>query len=265
MAEAHSNKRRPIIPGERIGMLVTIKPFTDPDTGYKYWFCQCDCGKRKLIHVCVLRASAIGCGCRRGENHGRTSTTEYRIWCGMIQRCTNPNHDAYHRYGGRGVKICERWRQSFSAFLQDMGPRPTPKYSLDRYPKNDGDYEPGNCRWATSKEQGRNTRVNHVVTFNGQTRCLAEWANITGIGEVTLRYRIAKFKWPIEKALTTPARAKAPKQFFTFNGQTLCLEDWATLTGFSAATLWNRIVTSEWSIEDALTTPSRGKRSKLCS
>jgi hypothetical protein len=99
--------------------------------------------------------------------HGLTRTIEYNSWASMIQRCTNPRSKKFHCWGGRGIKICERW-YSFENFLADMGPRPSIQYSLDRFPNNDGDYEPGNCRWATRSQQAKNRRH-----FNRHKRTLA--------------------------------------------------------------------------------------------
>jgi len=87
--------------------------------------------------------------------HGMTESPEYRIWCGMKDRCGNPQYPKYHRYGGRGIRVCDRWQNSFENFYVDMGQRPSVKFSIDRI-NNDGNYEPGNCRWATAKEQARN-------------------------------------------------------------------------------------------------------------
>jgi hypothetical protein len=117
-------------------------------------------------------------------------TPEYRAWSAMKLRCANPNNEQYHNYGGRGITVCDRWRQSFAAFLVDMGPRPSPRHSIDRI-DNNGNYEPGNCRWATSREQNRNRRNNIVLTHDGRTMCLADWARELGVPRGTLlaRYR----------------------------------------------------------------------------
>jgi hypothetical protein len=118
----------------------------------------------------------------------------------MMQRCTKPSHHAFHRYGGRGIQVCDRWG-SFESFLEDMGPRPSLDHSIDRI-DNDGDYEPSNCRWATRKEQANNTASNVVIEFNGARKTLGQWAKELGISGTGLRARLKK--WPIAKALTTP-------------------------------------------------------------
>lgn len=122
--------------------------------------------------------------------HGLTNTTEYGVWAGMLSRCYSKNRACYKDYGGRGITVCDRWRNSFKAFLEDMKKRPSLKHSIDRWPNNDGNYEPGNCRWATPEEQHNNTRSNRLLTFEGQTMTLSQWANKKGISKSGLRYRL---------------------------------------------------------------------------
>lgn len=119
----------------------------------------------------------------------------------MIQRCGNPNSKRYADYGGRGITVCERWK-SFAGFAEDMGPTFSPELSLDRI-DNDGNYEPGNCRWATVVEQARNKRNSHRVTFLGQTKTIAEWSELLGLHYDTVHTRLGKQGWPVERALTT--------------------------------------------------------------
>src|ERR1043166_3295830 len=116
----------------------------------------------------------------------------YGIWYMMAQRCYNPTNPAYPLYGGKGVKICDRWRESFQAFVEDMGPRPSPDHSIDRFPDKNGNYGPGNCRWATSKQQNRNRRDNRILTAFGQSRCLADWAEELGMPARLLALRLWK-------------------------------------------------------------------------
>ncbi|MGY8988455.1 MAG: hypothetical protein ACKVG7_07840, partial [Flavobacteriales bacterium] len=111
----------------------------------------------------------------------------------------------YDGYGGRGISVCDRWRDSFENFLADMGERPSNEHSIDRK-DNDGNYEPDNCRWATKKEQGRNRRSNRILTFNNKTQTLIEWSEELGISSAVIRQRIKASGWSIEEALTTPAR-----------------------------------------------------------
>lgn len=121
------------------------------------------------------------------SRHGQ-ETAEYKIWLGIRKRCNNKNCRIYKYYGGKGVKVCERW-QEFGNFLADMGERPSPDHSVERNDSN-GDYEPSNCRWATKKEQMRNKSDNRLLTLNGETRCVAEWAERLGISVNTIRGRV---------------------------------------------------------------------------
>lgn len=127
--------------------------------------------------------------------------TEYCIWSGMRSRCFCKTHKKFHFYGGRGVTVCERWNK-FENFLKDMGPRPSKLHSLDRFPDKNGNYEPGNCRWATQKEQCRNTRRNRMVTIGSSTRCVSEWAEIVGRHPARIHCRITRGMDPIDAILT---------------------------------------------------------------
>ncbi len=161
------------------------------------WHAVCACGTRSEVYgASLLRGASLSCGCLRSaasavrmRTHGQTGTTAYATYASMLARCENPNARAFARYGGRGITVCARWRD-FAVFLADMGPKPSPSHSIDRI-DNDRGYEPGNCRWATKKEQARNTRANLLIEIDGVTRCAAEWQEIAGIPQQTLnnRYR----------------------------------------------------------------------------
>ena len=170
------------------------------------WLCQCECGQTKT-YICsrLLRkinpVRSYGCGSRESaKKHGMVKAPEYNAWRSMYQRCNNPNSPEYHNYGGRGIKVCSRWRESFDNFYADMGPRPSPQHSMDRIDTN-GDYKPDNCRWATPLQQSNNKNDNRLITYRGQTRTLAEWTRITGISKSGLRWRLNN-GWTVEDALT---------------------------------------------------------------
>ena len=124
----------------------------------------------------------------------------------MIRRCEDSSGHNYHLYGGRGITVCERWRNSFAAFLADMGRPPSSAHSLDRV-DNDGNYEPGNCRWATMPEQMRNARTTRMIEFDGRIQCLKDWAKETGVPSASICRRLG-LGWPIRRALTTPNRIR---------------------------------------------------------
>lgn len=200
--------------GQRFGRLVLIgEPFTGRNSKCVA-MCRCDCGKESLHRFMKAagRPQSSGCGCDRSElvrksktTHGcagrANSTMEYHAWSGMIARCENANNPAYEDYGGRGISVCQRWRESFEAFLKDMGPRPSGKHTLDRFPSNDGNYEPGNTRWATRIQQNRNRRSNRLITIDGVTRCVVEWSECPGAAShVNIRAR-KRMGWPDREAV----------------------------------------------------------------
>jgi len=176
-----------------------------------YWDCSCDCGKELSVSAqALLSDKKDSCGCTTrakiiaaATKHGRTSTTEWSIWHGIRKRCLCVTDQVYHRYGGRGIGLCQEWTDSFESFLRDMGPRPSMQHTVDRI-DNDKGYSPENCRWALWKQQQRNRRTNHIWEYNGKRLCITEWAELTGVRKDTLRRRVVVYKWSIERALTTP-------------------------------------------------------------
>ena len=132
-----------------------------------------------------------------------TKLPEYAVWQIMRRRCYDKNLRCYHRYGGRGIKVCERWRESFDSFFSDMGPRPSDKHQIDRI-NNEGNYEPDNCRWVTNFHNSRNRRSNVNITIDGVTRCLMDWVAESGNKYLTVYMRIQN-GWDPRIALWMPA------------------------------------------------------------
>jgi hypothetical protein len=196
--------------GDRFGRLVITK--------YENCFkitVRCDCGVEKMIssssNLISGRTTSCGCLCkevsrdigRKNVRHGMArKAREWTIWQGMNARCRGNNEKAIKYYKVRGIEVCETWRDSFEAFYRDMGPCPSPNHTLERVDGSKG-YSPDNCRWATKKEQGRNKRNNRVITYNGKSQPMSAWAEELGINYATLKTRLNKLKWPVERALTS--------------------------------------------------------------
>ena len=179
------------------------------------WRTACSCGREIVLTAGALRCGRYrSCGCWNRERvtlantrHGAASKRagvrpEWQAWADAKQRCDNPRNRNFHNYGGRGIRMSDEWAASFEVFFAEVGPRPGPEYSLDRLDTN-GHYESGNCRWATDPEQRRNRRDTRLMTLNGRTQCMEDWATELGMDARTLAYRV-RARWSDEAALTTP-------------------------------------------------------------
>ena len=207
--------------GKRFGRLLVLR-FVEVRTGCSVFLCRCDCGaeieaKGKNLNGGIVRS----CGCLQRDiarklstTHGETKrgqhSSEYRCWHDIKRRCTGQLRPDWKHYGGRGIKVCERWFNSFENFLRDMGRKPSSKHTIERQ-DNDGDYCPENCTWSTRKVQANNRRANHFVEFMGERMTISQWAIKKGIKKQTLFNRLLTRRWKIDRALTEPVRFKRPK------------------------------------------------------
>lgn len=188
--------------GKRFGrLLVHARVKIDERVGYH---CLCDCGNSKIIRAGDLRSGrSTSCGCYRAESaaqrmttHGHSvqkiETREFRAWSAMRRRCRDKNHVSYKHYKQRGIKVCKQWQNSFENFLADVGPAPSEHHTLDRFPDKDGNYEPGNVRWATRKEQTWNSSRPRFLEFQGKRLPISEWVRLTGLAHQTIVNRLAR-------------------------------------------------------------------------
>ena len=199
------------ITGQAFGRLTAVRPlYAKPHKGI-FWLCRCSCGNTTIAIGTKLRnGHRISCGCAKqlhghaGNHSDKKMSPTYSSWRSMIARCTQPSNPAFEYYQKRGIAVCDHWR-SFENFLADVGERPSKKHSLDRYPNNDGNYEPGNCRWATKQEQANNRITNTYFSYRGQRYTLAELARATGASKETLRARLVRpGGWVVDDAVETP-------------------------------------------------------------
>lgn len=199
--------------GKRFDRWVVLERLNKKTKGY-YWFkCQCDCGTIKSVFGGSLRDGGTqSCGCLRLERsttHGMTKTGTFKSWDSMLQRCTNPKAPDYPRYGGKGIKVEDEWL-NFENFYKDMGERPEGT-SLDRYPNNKGNYGPGNCRWATQKQQSKNKSVTRYLTYKGKTKLILDWSIEKQIPYDLLLRRVNR--GAREDELFAPSRSKKVSRF----------------------------------------------------
>lgn len=182
---------------------------------------------------------------RHGHARKGKQSPEYRVWGGMLTRCYNENNKTYLRYGGKGIKVCDRWRNSFLAFLEDMGTRPSPKHTLDRI-DNNGNYEPGNCRWATLIEQARNKSTSLWIEVDGVNRPAMEWCEISGTDYHAFYWRYEN-GWSPQECVW--GKEEKPLSYITYGGETKTIDEWALQIGISRHTIASRLYTKKWSAE----------------
>lgn len=204
--------------GKRFGLWTVIERASSAPKGQARWLCRCECGAGRIIgSQCLRRGKSRSCGCGKARHirerlstHGLTRSPEYFAWRNMINRCENPKVKEFKWYGGRGIRICRRWRRGeegsggFECFLADVGLRPSPEHSLDRL-DNDSGYEPGNVRWASGEDQQNNRRNNRRVVYRGQTMALRAAVRLAGD---VVAFRLADGRvrrgWPVDEAVETP-------------------------------------------------------------
>lgn len=192
--------------GQKFNRLTVLHRVPNPK--YTRWLCLCDCGNKiEVMSTHIISGNIKSCGCwkreqtiKRETKHGLHHVREYITWQAIKSRCNNPKNDHYQSYGGRNIKVCPEWENDFARFFKDMGPKPTPKHSIDRI-DNDKGYSPDNCRWATRDEQIINRRDTLFLTHNDDTKTVIEWSKITKISYNTLKKRLA-LGWSAEKALS---------------------------------------------------------------
>lgn len=202
-------KKHPITPGEVFGRLTIIGPAPkNPGDVHRRVFARCECGEiRNIMFSLIVTGKTVSCGCYRraarithGHARKNRQNSTYACYRDMLTRCTNPNYKEYHLYGGRGINVCNRWRESYQNFLSDMGERPE-GMTLERKDYN-GDYAPENCRWASVIDQANNKRNNVILEYKGRTQTAAQWARELNISVWNI-YSRKRLGWSDEKILTT--------------------------------------------------------------
>lgn len=197
------------IQGQRFGDLTVVKEANEIHGKYRTWECMCDCGNTKLVtSTNLIRGKTKSCGClkkvtdrNRFLTHGKKDCRLYSIWCAMKTRCNNQNSQYYYLYGGRGIKVCDRWLHSFVNFYEDMLPTYKDGLSIDRIDVN-GSYCKENCRWATNEEQGNNKRTNRILTIDNNTGTMIQLSKIYNKNYGTVKSRL-RYGWSVERALKT--------------------------------------------------------------
>lgn len=246
--------------GQKFGRLTVMGKYGKNKSGSINWICKCSCGGEKIVSSSGLRHGGTqSCGCLQKElignvnkSHGKSKTRLYKIWKHMKERCYKENLLIYENYGGRGIIMCEEWKNdSMSFYNWAMANGYSDNLSIDRIDVN-GNYEPSNCRWADRKTQNNNRRNCRSITYNGETHTISEWAEMLNIENEVLRRRIVVDNWDIDKAMN-------PKNYsireITYQGKTQSCAKWARELNIKPATLSWRLKKG-WDIKEALTTPA---------
>lgn len=243
--------------GKKFGRLTVLKELSKRTREHKVYVCMCDCGFSTTVVGSSLRSgNSRSCGCvkvekflKRITTHGMSRTPEYKVWSAIKDRCLNKKNVRYKYYGGRGIRLCNRWKL-FKNFISDMGVRPSKLYSIDRINNNNW-YSKDNCRWVTRRTQDLNKSNNRILTHMGSSHTISEWSNITGISLPTISSRLSS-GWSVEKTLTAPIQKE---ELITYNGLSLSRKDWAKRLGSSYVGFIEKRLSRGWSLDRALSTP----------
>lgn len=231
------------------------------------WNCHCDCGNDTVVSGHSLRnhhTESCGCGIREASlKHGDTGTKLYREWCGIKRRCYNQNHHSYKDYGARGITMCDEWKDDYLAFKTWAETQPNYeeflnskklKLSIDRINNNKG-YSPDNCRFATAKEQANNRRSNKLITHNGETLTVSQWADRAGLSQQAFNVRY-NAGWTMDQILNTEKYSYIQRP--EVDGISHTCKEWAEITGLPEDVIYERIYRHGWDPKKAITTPNRG-------
>jgi len=250
------------ITGKQFGRL-TVLSFDHIGRGGAYWLCRCECGEKPIVLSARLaNGTTSSCGCLARDRwkasrttHGLSKHPLYTTWVGMHRRCYDEADDSYPRYGGRGIRVCDGWHGSggLRSFISDMGPKPSRRHSIDRIDVN-GQYEPGNCRWATAAVQGANKENTLRVDHEGSRVALSTVAHQHGLGVASLNWRVQN-GWALEEALAVPMAP--PRVLVEFRGEAKEAKEWESVAGVPAKLIVHRIRVYGWGPERAVTEPVR--------
>lgn len=236
---------------QRFGRLIVIEREGNDKSGKTIWKCVCDCGQTTSVQGSSLKSGTIqSCGCLGREKlleygktaaviHDMSRSSIYAIWTNIVDRCYNEKNPNYHRYGGRGITMCDEWRNSFEAFYHDMGERPSVNYSIDRR-DNDKGYCKDNCRWATSQEQAANRQRSLYFEYKGERKLLIEWCRTLNLKYSLVYYRIKVLKWEFHEAIQ-------PIEYMpiTFEGEVKSLQEWCDLFNLRYNQTYLRVLRGE--------------------
>lgn len=254
--------------GERFGNLIVVDVKEASVKGSRTKFiCECDCGMSlEAIPRLVVSGRVVSCGCskiskaqalgKKNRTHGMTRTSEYGSWVAMKARCYDETRECYKNYGGRGIRVCDRWLNSFELFFKDIGPKPGPEYTVDRM-DNDGDYEPDNCRWATRQEQSNNRRNSKLIQYRGSLRSLSEIARLHNLSPKTLARRVAGQKLDehvLDNNVAPTAGTDHPNAdvLYEMNGCSKNLFAWCRELNLNYRTIHYRIFKKGMAFKDAI-------------
>lgn len=228
----------------------------------RIWFynCLCDCGNKKIVgRNSLLSGDTKSCG--SCQKHGLSKTRIYSLWRAMKTRCSNPNTTEWKHYGGKGVSVCDEWKNDFMAFYDwSLRNGYNDTLTIDRIDTN-GNYTPDNCRWTTYYVQSRNKTNNKWITYKGETKCLEDWAKTKNLTSSKLKQRLELYGWSLEKSLETPPMKNG--RFITYKGITKNITEWAKELGIKPDILAQRL-RAGWNIEKAFETKVNKNKSRSC-